>query len=237
MNKKRINLTSRLEAIAEMVENCRIVADVGCDHGRLAVSLLQREKAEFMLASDISPASVKKTEILAKKCGFLEKMQITHANGLDAILGKSVDAIIIAGMGGILISEILCNGVQIAQKAERIIMQPMRGDKELRQYLFENGYNIIDERLVFEDRRAYPIICARYSGTHDIIPNFFPEDYFEVSYYLAKKRDKNLHRHLLVLKERLMLNIQNAGLNSEYEFSLKSINKILQYYNQEGENE
>lgn len=237
ISKKHIHLTDRLEAIAEMVGICKTVADIGCDHGRLAVALLQQKRAEFVIASDISPASVKKTENLAKKCGFYDKMEIVQANGLVSVTGEDIDAIIISGMGGILISEILNDGAISAQKAERIIMQPMRGDKELRKYLYDNQYSILDERLVFENRRAYPVICARFTQVQDEIPNFFPKDYFEVSYLLAEKRDKNLHRHLLVLKERLELNIQKAGKNSESEFALNSIKKILDYYNQEGQYE
>lgn len=235
ITKKQIHLTDRLKAVAEMV-NCKTVADIGCDHGRLAVSLLQQGKADFAYASDISPASVAKTEALAKKCGMHDKMHITCADGLKAIADKAVDAIIIAGMGGILISEILDAGAITAKSAQQIIMQPMRGDSELRQYLYENRYSIIDERLVFEDKRAYPIICARYTGEYDNIPDFFPKRFYEVSYYLAKKRDKNLHRYLHMQKERLTAIMQSKP-NSEAERFLHSIDKILDYYNKEENDE
>ena len=85
------------------------------------------------------------------------------ANGLDGIEEYSPDDILICGMGGELISEIIEKCEYVKNIDKRLILQPMTCISELRDYL-RKGFEIIDEAIVYEDRKYYQIICARYDG-------------------------------------------------------------------------
>lgn len=160
---KHVHLKGRLLGILSYVEKSEITADVGCDHGRLSVALLQSGRAKRIYASDISEPSLKKARLLRDKCSLESSMDIRSADGLSGI-GEQPDTIIIAGMGGKLIAEILERGEHIAKSASLIIMQPMRGIDELRRFLEEKLYRITTEKLCRESGRIYQIICAEYAG-------------------------------------------------------------------------
>ncbi|MDO7206351.1 tRNA (adenine(22)-N(1))-methyltransferase TrmK [Paraclostridium bifermentans] len=89
-----------------------------------------------------------------------------------------MDEIIIAGMGGILIGELLEAKKSVAQNAEKLILQPMQAQAELRKYLYNNGFEVIDEVLVKEDFRIYEIIVAKYTGRKTEVTDAI---YYEVS--------------------------------------------------------
>ena len=100
-----------------------------------------------------------------------------------------VDEVIIAGMGGILIGELLEANKEVAHSVDKLILQPMQAQEELRQYLLNNGYEILDECLEKEDFRLYEIIVAKYTGQNTIIDD---EIYYEVGKRLIDNKDKLL---------------------------------------------
>lgn len=89
-------------------------------------------------------------------------------------------------MGGILISELLEAKKEVAHNVEKLILQPMQAQEELRYYLLNNGYEILEEVLVREDFRIYEIIVAKYTGKNTIIED---EIYYEVGIKLLENKD------------------------------------------------
>lgn len=184
----RINLRPRLAAVFDML-GCRdSIADVGCDHGRLSMSLIQTGHAKRVIASDISEPSIEKARALCEKCGLAAQCSFTISDGLTHLRGGDADAIAICGMGGELIADILRDGDAAARSASIIVMQPMRGVSELRRYLYENSYRIVDERIVYDAARYYQIIAAA-SGAPDPLPQGFPDGVYEFGALCAMKRD------------------------------------------------
>lgn len=183
-----IVLGARLDGLLDMLAAFECVADIGCDHGRLSVALLQREKALRVIACDISAPSLEKARALSVLCGAGEKISLRLGDGLACLKQNEADALVIAGMGGALIARFLKNSEAVARSAKRIVMQPMRGAAELRRFLYENGYRIESERLVFEAGRYYQLIAAS-SGTPGEIPNGFPPDYYGFGVLMAQNRD------------------------------------------------
>ena len=86
------------------------------------------------------------------------------ADGFSGYAPGSCFCAAIAGMGGELIASILENGQAAAHEAKRLVLQPMRGTRELREYLYKNGYGITDELIIAEGSRFYQLICCRYDG-------------------------------------------------------------------------
>ena len=206
--KNTVRLRPRLQVAADMITNSEHAADIGCDHGRLSVALLQQGRTMAVTASDISEPSLEKARLLADKCGLSHRMAAVVSDGMSHLSPGAADAIIIAGMGGELIAEILAAALPVARGAKCIVMQPMRGVEELRRFLRENEFCIPDERLVQDAGRIYQIISAA-PGRPDPIPSWFPEDEYSLGYRLFENGDPLLlplleqHRagHLRRLKQ------------------------------------
>lgn len=154
---KRIpKLDLRLDAIYKMITGVDSIADIGCDHGRLSLHLAKQGLK--VISTDISMPSLKKAKRLAELHDV--KIDIRYGYGLDIIKPFEVKAFILAGMGQNTIKKILCKGKRIVDCARYIICQSMNGDYDLRLYLSENYFNIIDETLALKGHRLYCIIKA-----------------------------------------------------------------------------
>lgn len=186
--KNCVQLRPRLQAAADMIKAANHAADIGCDHGRLSVALLQQGRAKHVTASDISEPSLQKAWLLAHKCGLSAQMDTVVSDGISHLSAGDADAIIIAGMGGELIARILSDAPDVAYSAKSIVMQPMRGVEELRLFLRENSFRIADERLVLDAGRIYQIISAS-PGEPDAIPSWFPQDEYSLGYTMFEKND------------------------------------------------
>lgn len=186
--KNNVQLRPRLQAAANMIKNAEHAADIGCDHGRLSVALLQQGRAKRVTASDISGPSLEKARLLAQKCGLSERMGTVVSDGISHLSPADADTIIIAGMGGELIARILGSALDVAHSAGTIVMQPMRGVEELRQFLRENSFRIADERLVLDADRIYQIISAA-PGDPAPIPSWFPDDEHSLGHMMFEKGD------------------------------------------------
>lgn len=186
----------RLSAVFDMIGECELVADIGCDHGYLSAALIAAGRAKRVIASDISPFSVEKARALTEKLGFSSEIEVTLADGLDPLANEHKPyKAAICGMGGELIAKILERNRPIAESASLIVMQPMRGEAELREYLFRNGFGITDERVVLDSGRFYQIVAAKFGEKNDI-PDWFPKEYYRFGWLMAEKKDGELYKLL-----------------------------------------
>jgi tRNA (adenine22-N1)-methyltransferase len=181
-----LKLSERLQAIANLVDDNVILADIGTDHGYIPVYLLNNKKIKYVVAADINkgPLENAKKEILVNN--LQNKVDLRLGSGLSVLKIGEVDEAIIAGMGGVLISEILEDSFEIAKDLKKIILQPMQASDELRKYLYNKGFEIIDEVLVKEDFRIYEIIIVRYKGKVSEVEDNI---YYEVGKKVIEKRD------------------------------------------------
>ena len=148
----------RLKQIEDCVGRCGTVADIGCDHGYLCADLLQSGKIKHAIAVDISAGSLQKARELAAALQ-LSEMECRQGNGLAPLAENEADYIVIAGMGGLLIKEILTADLKKAQRA-KLVLSPHTHAGEIRRFLHENAFRIDREELVYEDKKYYQIICA-----------------------------------------------------------------------------
>ena len=114
-----------------------------------------------MIGTDISKGSLDKIIEYVKELGFEDKIDSRLGDGLEVIKPYEVDTVIISGMGGLLIRDILEKHKEISNSIIDFILQPMVAAKELRQYLIENNFEIIKEELVKEENKYYEIIHAK----------------------------------------------------------------------------
>lgn len=155
---KRISLDPRLSRIAAFVGTCACCADVGSDHGRLGAFLLQSGQCQRVVLTDISSASLSKARKLIALMDLEPRAAFRVGDGAQAI-DCPVDAVVIAGMGGETIASIVEESAGRLHGA-RLILQPNVALASLRRRLNGCGWRIVDEDLVRDGRRIYPILVA-----------------------------------------------------------------------------
>lgn len=193
-----INISERLKAVADFVRDGSVVADVGTDHAFLPIYLLQSGKIDSAVAVDINdgPLNIAKNHL--KEQNLSDKVDTFISNGLENIAPNSVDDIVIAGMGGELIAEILGNAAWVKNMRYRLILQPMTRPEALRKFLFENCFEIRAEKAICEGDKLYTIIMAEYTGIQkdfsdsDIYIGSLNRNTDEVSTDFLKKTLKSL---------------------------------------------
>ncbi len=148
----------RLVCIAEKIENAKCVADIGADHGFLTKMLVEQNRASKVIATDISKPSLQKTIELSKRFCLENKIEARVGNGLEPIKENEVDVAVIAGMGGQEIIKIL--KTQNLKNIQKFIFQPAQNAPELREFLSENGFEIIGDEIVKDQKKFYFTIVA-----------------------------------------------------------------------------
>lgn len=181
-----MKLTDRLLKIASLVSDDKKIADIGTDHGYIPVYLLNEGRVPFAVLADVNKGPLDNARKEVIQNNLLEKVDLRLGSGIEVLEIGEVEEVIIAGMGGILISELLEAKKEVAHSIEKLILQPMQAQEELRRYLLNNGYEILKEVLVREDFRIYEIIVAKYTGKNTIIED---EIQFEVGIKLLENKD------------------------------------------------
>lgn len=149
-------LSPRLEMVVSMVPSKDMrVADIGCDHGYISISLIQRNIASYAIASDIKEGPLKQAQKNIEKAELGEKIITRLAPGISGLSRKDADCIIIAGMGCRTIIEILEENEIFAKSARYLILQPQSEIPELREYLRNNGYTLVKNRMAVEGEKYY----------------------------------------------------------------------------------
>ncbi len=164
-------LSERLQAIADFVPNGACVADIGCDHALLSIYLAKSGKAKRVLACDIKEGPLSVARANVEKVGLLGQIELRLCNGLDAVAQGEVDTVVIAGMGGEMMVDILSRAPWLQRAGVHLILQPMSRAEILRDYLYRNGFSIATERVVTEHGHSYSLMLSPYSGTA-----FVPEE-------------------------------------------------------------
>ncbi len=188
-----MRLTDRLTKIASLVTKGKKVADIGTDHGYIPVHLLKSGNIEYAILADVNKGPLENARKEVKNSKLENKVDLRLGSGIEVLEVGEVDEVIIAGMGGILISELLEAKKEVAQSVEKLILQPMQAQDELRKYLLNNGYEIVDEVLVKEEFRIYEIIITKYTGKNT---EFKDEIFYEVSKTLIENKDPLLNEFI-----------------------------------------
>ena len=157
-------LSARLERVAANVPLGARLADIGSDHGYLPVALLRRGAISAAVAGEVATTPFHAAQRTVRDNGLEQLVTVRLANGLAAIEAQDrITAISICGMGGETIRDILDSGKAHLSGHERLILQPNGGEQPLRQWLMDNGYAIVTEELLHENRFYYEIIVAERS--------------------------------------------------------------------------
>jgi len=204
---------NRLECIKSMVTKCNTAADIGTDHGYVAEMLLNDNTCDYVIATDINEGPLSRAIEYITMKNLNSKCDFRLGNGLTVLKEKEADAIVIAGMGGELIAEILEVSKNISKETLQIIMQPMTTAEKLRRYLYENNFKITDEKIVKEYHHYYFVIKA----TPGLVETT-DEIYYEFSRHLIEKRDPIMMEYIdkaLTINKKIINSLEKTN-NKEY---------------------
>ena len=147
-----------MKAVASMVTPGNVLADVGTDHGYVPISLVQRKRIPRAIAMDVNKGP------LQRACEHIAEFQLEEcietrlSDGVKKLKVGEVDSILIAGMGGELVIHILSDGLEVCRSVKELILQPQSELDKVRRFLRENKFQIVDEDMVIEDGKYYPMM-------------------------------------------------------------------------------
>lgn len=155
-----MNISRRLQKIADYIPaRCRM-ADIGSDHALLPIYLVQEKNISFAVAGELNAGPYQAARDNVEKAGLSDKIQVRQGDGLSVVKAGEVDAVVIAGMGGKLICRILDEGKNKLESAQHLILQPNVGESFVREWLRQHRWFLQDEALLEEDGHFYEILFA-----------------------------------------------------------------------------
>ena len=158
-----LKLSKRLSLAASFVREGDFIADVGTDHAYLPIYLYMAGVIRGAVVGDINQGPIDRAKANIRKYSCESAIIPILSDGLCKIDEVSPDTVFILGMGGELIVNIISKAEWLKDKKTRLVLQPMTHAEILRAYLFDNGFEIVEEELV-EDGKIYQIIVAEYTG-------------------------------------------------------------------------
>lgn len=202
-------LSMRLERVAAQVPAGARLADIGSDHAYLPVALMRRGAIAAAVAGEVALTPFHAAERTVRENDLTHCITVRLANGLAAIEpGDGITTVSLCGMGGETIRDILDSGKARLSGEERLVLQPNGGEQPLRHWLMDNGYRILSEDVLRENRFDYEIIVAERSGP----VLYSPEELYFGPLQMQARSPAFLAKwqRLLRLKQRTLVNFAQA---------------------------
>ena len=155
-----MELSRRLMTVAGGVTKGNRLADIGTDHGYIPIYLVQEGVCPSAIAMDVNQGPLDRADAHIREYGLSDKIGTRLSNGLEKLDPSEADSIVIAGMGGALMTDILTRGIHVVNAGKEFILQPQSEIFKVRHFLHDNGYAIVKEQIVKEEGKYYFIIKA-----------------------------------------------------------------------------
>lgn len=226
-----MELKGRLKSIAEQVPDCNVLCDVGTDHAYIPIYSVLNGKARRAIAADVRKGPLAAAAENIRRLALTEHIETRMGDGLEILQPGEADTVVIAGMGGDLIREILEKGRDRLSASCTLILQPMNAIETLRKWLWAAGYAIFDETLAAEGEKLYNIFCCRWTGETVMLS----DAQACIGSSLVEKRDPLLRRYVqkkLRQVKGILQDMQNAenditGLKELYTVQQGRLEEIL----------
>ena len=231
-----MELSKRLQAVADLVSEGVTVADVGTDHGYIPIYLCKTDRCPKAIAMDVNEGPLLRAKAHIAEYGLQQLIGTRQSDGVQKLTPGEYECVVIAGMGGTLTVRILTEGEAVFRSLKEFVLQPQSELWKVRKYLSENGYVIVQEDMVFEDGKYYPMmkVLNGSSSAYDMVELRYGRELLEQKHPVLKDF---LLKELRV-KEEILENLeQKTGLHIEdrrrdIHEELEGIRYVLQrYYN------
>lgn len=210
-------LSKRLTAIASFVPPGGRVADVGTDHGYIPLYLVKNGIVPSAIAMDVRSGPLSRAEEHVREQGLADRIELRLSDGLDALRAGEADTVVISGLGGPLMTEILTRGSRTAGAVKSFVLSPQSDIPGVRVFLRENGYRIAREALVRDEGKYYTVMLAEH-GTD--APGRYIDDLYGRD--LIDRRDPVLIEYLRREEERLQGLLISLSGSSKPQACLRS---------------
>lgn len=225
---RKVSLSHRMQAVADMVTPGSRVADVGCDHGYVSIYLIQQKRAEHVLAMDINEGPLLRAAQHVEEAKLRSYITLRLSDGLCGYVKGEADTLICAGMGGRLIQKILEREPDKTESLRELILQPQSEIPLFRHFLSDMGYSIIAEDMILEEGKFYPVMKAVRTGKAGLLseteerfgPVLLMLRHPVLKQYLAFEWEKGikLEKELMSHKESSRVLERLADVRQEMEF-------------------
>ncbi len=197
-------ITPRLQKIIDLVD-CENICDIGTDHAYIPIRLASLNMIKKCIATDKNKGPLESARNNVKKHRYDSLIELRLGEGLEPIEKNECELVIIAGMGGKLIGDIIEKDIE-KSKTFRFLLQPMNAQKELRERLIKNGFKITKEELSSEGFKVYNVFCCEVGDME------LPE---EINLHIPKELEKHKLFKMLVNKkirefEKILKGLLNA---------------------------
>lgn len=216
-----IPLSPRLKCCYDFVKPCRCIADIGCDHGYLAISLVHAGIANFAIAVDIRPLPLECAKRNAEKFNLSHKLAFYLSDGVQSI-PREFDTLICAGVGADTMVSILQAAPWLKDSRYQLILQCQSKSHLLRRYLSQEGFRILEEELVRDGRFVYTVMAVSYAPGEVLTPG---QCYLSPA--LLKSKSPELAQYCRRTLDQLSLSAQGME-NSEEIAALKELAQLMQ---------
>ena len=176
-------LSDRMRAVAGLVQPCKSIADIGCDHGYVAMELVRSKVCRHVIAMDVNSGPLDRARHNIADFCLQDYIETRLSDGVSALREGEAEGIICAGMGGKLVISILEQGKKLIGEMKQVILQPQSELSEVRGYLREKGYLVEKEDIIYEDGKYYPMMRA--------LPGAFGKLEWQISGNLEQKCRKS----------------------------------------------
>ncbi len=176
-------LSDRMRAVAGLVQPCKSIADIGCDHGYVAMELVRSKVCRHVIAMDVNSGPLDRARHNIADFCMQDYIETRLSDGVSALREGEAEGIICAGMGGKLVISILEQGKKLIGEMKQVILQPQSELSEVRGYLREKGYLVEKEDIIYEDGKSYPMMRA--------LPGAFGKLEWQISGNLEQKCRKS----------------------------------------------
>lgn len=157
---KKMQLSDRLLAVAGLVTPGNRIADVGCDHGYIPIYLYEEGIIPGAVAMDVNQGPLLRAKEHIREHGLGQYIETRLSDGVQNLRPAEVQTVIIAGMGGPLMEKIISDGRESLAFVQELILQPQSEIGHFRHFLLDNGYSVLQEDMVFEEGKYYPMMKA-----------------------------------------------------------------------------
>ena len=216
-----MEISKRLKIVSDMVL-FDTVADIGTDHGYVPIYLSQKGKIKKAIACDINKGPLENAEKNIARYGFSDIISVRLSNGLEKINPFEVETIVIAGMGGMLITEILEKSLDVTKSSKQLVLQPQLDVYCVRKAVHKLGFKIVLEEMIFEDGIYYNILsCEKGIEKYN-----FEFEYLFGKVLIEKKSEvlKEFIENKIKLNNKIIENLKNAKTENS-EAKLKTLNE------------
>lgn len=163
-----VQLSKRMKLLASKVTEENRLADIGTDHGYIPIALVLEKKIPSAIAMDVNKGPLARARQHIEEQGLENDIQTRLSDGLEKLCPQEADTVLIAGMGGALTVHILEGGVHCLDSVQELILQPQSEIYLVREYLCQHDFVIIEEDIVLDEGKYYPMIKAVHGQASEL---------------------------------------------------------------------